>query len=73
MGKILMYLAFFIALLAMGLAIAETDFGTTYVGLLTLSTYLVILAIFLFIIGEILEKRKEEKSGRGTCRKSFQR
>jgi hypothetical protein len=61
LGKFLMVVSFFIALWAMGLAVVETDFGTRHVGLFTLSTYLVISAIFLYIIGEILN-RKERKT-----------
>lgn len=68
MGKVLMYAAFFIALLAMGQATAETNFGEKAGDFFAPSTFILILAYFLFLIGEILERRKEEKNAGGAMR-----
>jgi len=57
-----MHIAFFIALLAMGQMIVESDFGTKVTEFFTFSTYLVAFAMVMFIAGEILERRK--KNGR---------
>jgi hypothetical protein len=75
MGKVLMYTAFFIALLAMGEAVVESDFGARATEIFTFSTFLLISAIVLYLIGDsleklekFLEKRKEERNGRSSMR-----
>lgn len=57
MGKVLMVVGFFVALLAMGQMVVESDFGIKPSGFFTPSTYLLIFAFTLFVIGEILERR----------------
>ncbi len=59
MGNFLMYLAFFVALFAMGLMIVETDFGSRHTDFFSFSTYLAFFSFLLFIIGETLERRKK--------------
>lgn len=58
MGKFLMYAGFFVALLAIGQAIVESDFGAKATDFFTLSTYFVISAVIIFFFGEFLERRR---------------
>jgi len=61
MGKVLIYIAFIAALLGIGQAIVESDFGMKGVrdiGLFTLSTFVIVGAFILFIIGEFIERRR---------------
>lgn len=56
MGKILMIIAFFIALLVMGQMIVESD-GSNPSGF-SLSTLFIIVSIILYVIGEILHSKE---------------
>lgn len=71
-GKILMVFAFILSGVAIYQVLEETDFATKTGELFSLSSLLVVFAIVFWIAGEIFS-RKEEKDGRGVCRKSSQR
>ena len=61
MGEVLIYIAFIAALLGIGQEIVESDFGMKGVrdiGLFTLSTFVIVGAFILFIIGELIERRR---------------
>ena len=59
MGEVLIYIAFIAALLGIGQEIVESDFGMKGVrDIFTPSTFVIVGAFILFIIGELIERRR---------------